>query len=66
MKVGDSRSCPECRGKGKVVWISEDGKTIAVKCSKTHRGKKNTVFLIQQRISVVSKERLKRKWMQQT
>jgi hypothetical protein len=48
MKVGDSRSCPECRGKGKVVWVSEDGKTIAVKCSKMHRGKKDTVFLVQQ------------------
>jgi hypothetical protein len=46
MKVGDSHSCPECRGKGKVVWISEDGKTIAVKCSRTHLGKKDTVFLV--------------------
>jgi len=48
MKVGDSRSCPKCKEKGKVVWISEDEKTLAVKCSKTHLGKKDTVFLVQQ------------------
>jgi len=61
MKVGDSRPCPDCRGKGKVVWISEDRKTIAVKCSRVHLGKKDMVFLVQQQFPVVRKQGLKKK-----
>jgi hypothetical protein len=64
MKVGDTHLCPECEGKGKVVWISDDGKTIAIKCSKTHLGKRDTIFLVKQRIPVVGKQGLKKKWMQ--
>ncbi len=64
MKVGDTHLCPECEGKGKVVWISDDGKTVAIKCSKIHLGKRDTIFLVKQRISVIDKRDLKKKWMQ--
>ncbi len=37
-KVGDSYKCP--RGhKAKIVWISEDGETIAVRCPRKHISK---------------------------
>ena len=54
LKVGDSYRCPE-KHEAKIVWISEDKKTIGVKCPKNHFTKivagkevydKNYVFLI--------------------
>ncbi|NIQ07029.1 MAG: hypothetical protein GWO20_15275 [Candidatus Korarchaeota archaeon] len=46
MKIpADGKFHPEHGHLGKVVWISEDGKTVAIQCEKTHRGK-NTVFLV--------------------
>lgn len=36
-KVGQHYRCPECRSlRAKIIWISEDGKTIAVKCPCSH------------------------------
>ena len=35
LKVGDAYKCPEGH-MAKIVWISEDKKTIAVKCSHEH------------------------------
>jgi hypothetical protein len=37
VKIGDQRSCPECRTTGNVVWISQDKKTMGVQCHKSHR-----------------------------
>jgi len=41
----DGKFHPEHGHRGKVVWISEDGKTVAIQCEKNHNGKK-TVFLV--------------------
>ncbi|MEM2281265.1 MAG: hypothetical protein QXZ68_04680 [Candidatus Bathyarchaeia archaeon] len=35
MKVGDKCKTP-CKHKGVVVWVSEDGKTVAVQCMEVH------------------------------
>ena len=45
MKIpADKKFHPEYGHSGKVVWISEDGKIVAIKCERLHNGKK-TVFL---------------------
>jgi len=38
LKVGDTYRCPKDHD-GKIVWISEDKKTIAVKCPQRHFSK---------------------------
>ena len=38
MKVGDTYRCPEDH-EAKIVWISEDEKTIAVRCAQRHFSK---------------------------
>jgi len=38
LKVGDTYRCPKDH-KAKIVWISEDKKTIAVKCPQRHFSK---------------------------
>ena len=38
LKVGDTFKCPEGH-KAKIVWISEDKKTVAVKCPQEHFSK---------------------------
>jgi len=35
----DQKFHPEGGHFGKVVWISEDGKTVAIQCEKRHNGK---------------------------
>lgn len=46
-KVGEHHHCPKCgTGKAKIVWISEDGKTIAVQCPTSHMHKRDAVMLI--------------------
>ena len=37
---------PERGHSGKCVWISDDGKTVALQCSRSHGGKSNVVFLV--------------------
>ena len=45
MKIpADTGIHPEAGHFGKVVWISEDGKTAAIVCERSHHGKK-TVFI---------------------
>ena len=40
MKIpADSKFHPERRHSGKVVWISEDRKTVAIQCERRHNGK---------------------------
>ena len=36
VKVGDRRNCPECETLGFVVWISQDQKTMGVRCHRSH------------------------------
>jgi len=31
-KIGDHIKCPECGGESRVVWVSQDGKLVAMKC----------------------------------
>jgi len=46
MKIpADQRIHPERGHFGKVVWISEDGETVAIQCERSHHGK-NTVFIV--------------------
>jgi hypothetical protein len=46
MKIpADQKFHPEYGHSGKVVWISEDGKTVAIQCEKRHDGKK-VVFMV--------------------
>jgi hypothetical protein len=46
MKIpADQRIHPEAGHFGKVVWISEDGETVAIQCERSHHGK-NTVFIV--------------------
>jgi len=52
IKIGDRMKIPADKGIhpeaghfGKVVWISEDGKTVAIECERSHHGKK-TVFTV--------------------
>jgi hypothetical protein len=52
MKIpADSRFHPEAGHSGEVVWISEDGKTLAIQCERRHNGK-TAVFLVK----IASKE----------
>jgi len=34
--VGDHVRCPQCGGKACVVWVSQDGKTVAIRCMGYH------------------------------
>ena len=34
--VGDHVRCPQCGGKARVVWLSQDGKTVAIRCMGYH------------------------------
>jgi hypothetical protein len=46
MKIpADGKFHPEAGHFGKVVWISEDGETVAIQCERSHHGK-NTVFIV--------------------
>ena len=38
LKVGDIHKCPEDH-EARIVWVSEDGKVIGVKCSHRHLSK---------------------------
>ena len=35
-KIGDHAECPQCGGTARVVWISQDEKTEAIKCTGYH------------------------------
>ncbi len=46
MKIpADNEFHPEHGHFGEVVWISEDGKTVAIKCERRHNGK-TVVFVV--------------------
>ena len=46
MKItADKKFHPEVGHYGKVVWLSEDEKTLAVRCEKSHNHK-NIVFMV--------------------
>ena len=35
-EIGDRAECPQCGGTARVIWISQDEKTIAIKCAGYH------------------------------
>jgi len=35
-KKGDYVRCPKCGGEGRVVWVSQDEKLAAIKCTRYH------------------------------
>jgi len=37
INVGDRTKCPQCDKIGRVVWISQDGKTAGIQCAAIHR-----------------------------
>ncbi len=39
--VGDHTKCPECAAMGRVVYVSQDKKTMGVQCPASHRGSKS-------------------------
>jgi hypothetical protein len=48
MKIpADGKIHPEHGHVGKIVWISEDEKTVAIQCERRHNGK-TSVFLVKQ------------------
>ena len=36
VNVGDQMKCPDCKTIGRVVWLSEDKKTMGVQCPASH------------------------------
>lgn len=38
-KIGDHVKCPECGGESRVVWVSQDEKIAAIKCTRYHSQK---------------------------
>jgi uncharacterized Zn finger protein (UPF0148 family) len=36
LKLNGHTRCPECNGRSRVVWISQDGKQAAVQCQRRH------------------------------
>lgn len=47
MKIpSDKKFHPEAGHLGKCVWISKDGRAVAIQCERNHHGKKNVVFLV--------------------
>ena len=39
--VGDHVKCPRCRRDSRVVWVSQDEKTVAVRCMGIHSHDEN-------------------------
>ena len=35
--IGDASKCPECETMGRVIWVSQDKKTMGVQCRASHR-----------------------------
>ena len=53
IKIGDRMKIPahdkvhpEEGHFGKIVWVKEDGKAVAIQCEGHHEGKKNVVFMV--------------------
>jgi len=60
--LGDQAQCPQCTRMGRVVWVSQNGETIGIRCSASHsfdnypnsygfkrtpsKANKNSVFLV--------------------
>ncbi len=42
----DGKFHPESGHFGTCVWKSEDGKTVALQCERSHNGKMNAVFVV--------------------
>jgi len=36
VNIGDRKKCPQCDRIGRVVWISQDGKTAGIQCPASH------------------------------
>ncbi len=36
VNIGDQAQCPECETIGRVVWVSQDRKTMGVQCRRSH------------------------------
>jgi hypothetical protein len=34
---GDYVQCPQCTRRGRIVWVSENGKVMGIQCSASHR-----------------------------
>jgi hypothetical protein len=61
--VGNQAQCPQCSRMGRIVWISQNGKTIGIQCSASHsldslpnshgfarppsKANKNSIFLVE-------------------
>jgi hypothetical protein len=36
VNIGDHMKCPQCTRIGRIVWISQDGKTAGIQCPASH------------------------------
>jgi len=36
LKIGDNVRCPQCYEIGRVVWVSQDGKRVGIRCPRRH------------------------------
>ncbi len=36
INIGDRMKCPECETLGRVVWVSQNGRTVGVRCGASH------------------------------
>lgn len=36
VRIGDQAHCPECETIGRVVWVSQDKKTMGIQCHRSH------------------------------
>ena len=36
VKIGDFVHCPECTRMGQIVWVSQNGQMVGIRCSGSH------------------------------
>ena len=62
VNIGDYAQCPQCTRMGRIVWVSQNGKTMGIQCPTSHsldsrpdsygfvhspsKAHKNSVFLV--------------------
>jgi hypothetical protein len=58
VSVGDSKKCPECKSRfARVVWVSQDLKTMGVKCSASHQAARIVGFKLASTVVSSTKSR---------
>jgi hypothetical protein len=37
VSIGNAAKCPQCMQMGRIVWVSESGNMVGIRCSASHR-----------------------------